>query len=41
MMFIFDQIFELGLMTRDEYAEVSSKALDLFAYGQVGNPFSD
>lgn len=29
-----DEIFELGLMTRDEYAEVSSKALELFAYGQ-------
>ncbi|XP_020255839.1 phosphoribosylaminoimidazole-succinocarboxamide synthase, chloroplastic-like [Asparagus officinalis] len=29
-----DDIFELGLMSRDEYAEVSNKALDLFAYGQ-------
>ncbi|KAJ6811936.1 phosphoribosylaminoimidazole-succinocarboxamide synthase, chloroplastic-like [Iris pallida] len=29
-----DEIIELGLMTQDEYAEVSSKALDLFAYGQ-------
>lgn len=29
-----DEIIELGLMTQDEYAEVSSKALDLFSYGQ-------
>ncbi|XP_038977760.1 phosphoribosylaminoimidazole-succinocarboxamide synthase, chloroplastic-like, partial [Phoenix dactylifera] len=28
------QIIKLGLMTQDEYDEVSSKALSLFAYGQ-------
>lgn len=25
----------MGLMTKDEYDEVSQKALDLFAFGQV------
>lgn len=29
-----DEIIKLGLMTRDEYEEVSDKALKLFAFGQ-------
>ncbi|KAJ0981435.1 hypothetical protein J5N97_009690 [Dioscorea zingiberensis] len=29
-----EEIVKLGLMTQDEYDEVSSKALNLFAYGQ-------
>lgn len=29
-----DEIIKLGLMTQEEYDEVSSKALSLFAYGQ-------
>jgi hypothetical protein len=34
-LFVF-QIVEQGLMTRDEWNEACSKALALFAYGQVG-----
>ncbi|XP_072971471.1 phosphoribosylaminoimidazole-succinocarboxamide synthase, chloroplastic-like isoform X4 [Typha angustifolia] len=29
-----DEVIKLGLMTKDDYAEVSSRALSLFAYGQ-------